>query len=120
MKFLSALIGFILAVLALCFALANRQTATINLWPLDMAVEAPVYLLSLGTLFVGLMMGAVVAWLYMIPHRLRARRLHKDVILLNDKIHDLQQTVLAPEHAARKPHLPFLTSKSLRRFWEPR
>lgn len=122
MKLLSALIGFIIAVLALCFALSNRQMATLSLWPFDLEVQAPIYLLSLGTLFAGLIIGAIITTLAMIPHRLQARRLHKDIAKLNDKILDLQQTIISPTSSQDdlQQQRPFLTSKSLRRFWTPK
>ncbi len=117
MKLLSGLIGFIIAVIALCFALANRQTATLSLWPFGVEVDAPLYLLSLGTLFVGLLIGALVVWLSMIPHRLRTRRLHHDIAALNAKIVELQQTVLAPNRMDEHLHAP---AKLNWRFWEPK
>lgn len=119
MKILTGLIGLTLAVLALCFALANRQTAIISLWPFGVEVEAPLYLLSLGTLFIGLVVGAIVVWLSMIPHRMRTRRLQKDIACLNQKIIDLQQTVLAPMPTTSLLSTPFSSaSKSLSRFWK--
>lgn len=117
MKILSGIIGFLLATVALCFAFSNRQPVTISLWPFDLALEAPLYLLSLGTLFMGLLFGAVVAWLMMIPHRLQSRRLHKDIANLNQKIIDLQQTVLAPRRDMDTLPAP---SKWDWRFWEPK
>ena len=66
------LFGFILLLLALAFAISNRQSATISLWPFDAQVEAPLYLLTLGLLLIGLLLGAGFAWLSMLPHWLAA------------------------------------------------
>ncbi len=100
MKFISGLIGLIIMLLALCFALANRQSATISLWPFEVELQAPLYLLTLGTLFAGIVLGAVIAWFLALSHRLEARRLRKDIAVLNQKILDVQQSVLPPTHDA--------------------
>ena len=114
MKIVSGSIGLVLIVLALCFALANRQAATISLWPFGVDLTAPLYLLSLGTLFLGLLAGALIAWLFMLPHRFTARRLRKDIALLRSKIEGLQQTVIEP---IRKDSFFLSEPKSKRRFW---
>src|ERR1700733_4241560 len=93
MKLFSGLFGFILLLLALAFAISNRQAATISLWPFDAQVEAPLYLLTLGLLFIGLLLGAGFAWLSMMPHWLAARRLRGDITHLHDKLEELQQTI---------------------------
>ncbi len=115
MKLFSGLIGLIILVLALCFALANRQSSTISLWPFGVEVVAPLYLLTLGTLFCGFLAGAIIAWFNMLPHRLNARRLRKEIALLHEKIGDLQQTVLAPRQADASLLTP---PKPKWRFWE--
>jgi uncharacterized integral membrane protein len=92
MRFISWLLGAIVLFIALCFALANRQHTTISLWPLDLEVEAPLYLLSLGTLLMGLFVGAVISWFSVLPYRLEARRLRREIMALRDKIDDLQQS----------------------------
>jgi uncharacterized integral membrane protein len=115
MKLLSGLIGFIVAVLATCFALNNRQTAVVSLWPFDLEVQAPVYLLTLGMLFLGLGIGALVAWLNMIPHRRRAKKLQKEILVLNKQIVGLQQAMTPP----RLHDENFMALPKIRwRFWE--
>ncbi|MDP9126722.1 MAG: lipopolysaccharide assembly protein LapA domain-containing protein [Pseudomonadota bacterium] len=105
MKLFTGLIGFVILLLAISFALANRQPAVISLWPFGVEIEAPLYILTLGTLFFGLLLGAFVAWLNLLPHRFQARRLRKDLAKLQGKIEDLQQTVLPP-HRGDEHHEP--------------
>lgn len=69
-----------LAILALmvpiaAFAVANRQTVAVDLWPFALSVELPVYLLSLGTLAFGLVVGALVFWLPLVALKRRHRGL---------------------------------------------
>ncbi len=116
MKAFSWLLTIILLLLALSFALANRQSATVSLWPFDIELMAPLYLISLGTLFTGLLIGAAFGWIGTLSHRFEARRLRKDIAGLRDKIEELQ-------HAARKhEHHPILSAsnrpKLKWRFWE--
>jgi uncharacterized integral membrane protein len=60
-------------VLAVVFAVSNRDPATIDLWPLDMTLVVPMYLIVLLTLFVGFLLGAIVAWISAGSARGRAR-----------------------------------------------
>lgn len=44
------------------FAVSNRGTLTLRLWPLPYEIDMPVYALVLGAVFVGFLIGAAVAW----------------------------------------------------------
>lgn len=50
-----------IVLLAVVFSVANRGPVEIDLWPLDLRVALPLYLLLLLSLFVGLLLGLVVA-----------------------------------------------------------
>lgn len=52
------LIGLPLALLVVLFAVANRQPVALELWPLPWSVALPVYLVVLGALALGLVVGA--------------------------------------------------------------
>ncbi len=52
-----------LALAAAALAVANRQDVTLSLDPLPFAYQAPLYLIVLGALFVGLVTGIAGAWL---------------------------------------------------------
>jgi uncharacterized integral membrane protein len=56
------LIG-LLALLLIVFAVANRNTVTLTLWPLPIAIDAPLYLVVLLTLLVGFLLGELAAWM---------------------------------------------------------
>jgi uncharacterized integral membrane protein len=76
-KVLSWLVGIPIALLAVLFAVSNRQAVVIDPWPLPWEVTIPLYLLVLGALAVGLVIGAVIAWLSAAGTRGRARRDHR-------------------------------------------
>lgn len=63
MRILSWTVGVPVAVIAVTFAVANRHPVRIELWPLPVQVEAPLYLAVLGTFLLGIVLGAVAAWL---------------------------------------------------------
>jgi uncharacterized integral membrane protein len=92
MKLISWLITAALIFLAMAFALSNRQSVNVSMWPLNVAIQAPLFLLSLGTLFFGMLIGAVIGWLSSLPHRAQARRLRNDIASLHEQIEDLQRT----------------------------
>jgi len=97
MKLFSGLIGIIVLVVALCLTLANRESVTLNLWPFGVGLTAPLCVLTLGPLFIGILFGALLAWIIMLPQRFRAHRLGKDVAALHEQLKAMQQRVLAPE-----------------------
>lgn len=117
MKLISALFGFVVAVVFLAFALSNRQTLDVSLWPFDTEISAPVFILVLGSLALGIVIGGGIIWLQHMPHRFRARRLGKDVVVLSDRVLELERELesLRPKEANKK--IPLLVGTKWR-FWE--
>lgn len=62
-KYLSWIVTLPLALVAVVFAVANRDAATLNIWPLGIALEAPLFILVLGSALIGLLAGGLIAWL---------------------------------------------------------
>ncbi|WP_337997594.1 LapA family protein [Oleispirillum naphthae] len=60
MRILTWIIGLPLAAVAVAFAVANRQTVELDLWPLPISVGLSVYLAVLGALVVGLILGLLL------------------------------------------------------------
>ena len=56
-------VTFIAAAVLVSFAIANRATVSLGLWPLPFVLEAPVYLLVLLTLLTGSCIGAAYVWI---------------------------------------------------------
>jgi len=116
MKFLSALLGLLIFVASLIFALSNQQSVTVNLWPFDLEMTAPLYVMTLGALAVGLLVGSFYIWLTALPHRFTARRLGKDLALLTAKIVELEHE-LEP-HRAREKDSQLLLPSPRWKFWK--
>jgi uncharacterized integral membrane protein len=78
-RLVTALVLILVALLLIAFAVANRQVVTISLDPFDQANPAlvfsqPMYLLVLGLLIAGVLLGGCAAWLRQAKWRGRARR----------------------------------------------
>ena len=73
MRWLGGLAALPPAVLIAVFAVANRQDMRLELWPLPWAVDLPAYLAVLGSLVVGMALGAAAMWLSGHGVRRRAR-----------------------------------------------
>lgn len=117
MKILSALLGFILIIVALIFALSNRQNVELSLWPFDVMIAAPLYIMTLGALGFGLLLGGGFVWLGTLQHKYKARHLAKDVVTLSDKILQLEEE-LKPHRARLAAETPPRIAGPKWRFWE--
>jgi uncharacterized integral membrane protein len=93
------LIVLLAAVLAL-FAASNRGPVTLALWPLSFAIEAPLYLAVLGSVLLGLMFGALAAWVAGRRRRREARQRGRRIAALE---HELTATQAQLPDAAETP-----------------
>jgi lipopolysaccharide assembly protein A len=117
MKIITTLFSFAIFLVSLLFALDNFQRVSVSLWPFDLALDAPLYILVLGALTVGLLLGGLFIWLNYLPHRFVARRLGKDVVTLSNRILDLERE-LEQLRAKNSDNTPPLLVTSKWRFWE--
>jgi uncharacterized integral membrane protein len=62
-RFLKTLILLPVTGLILVFAVSNRQTASLSLWPLPYEIDTPVFFLVLAPLALGILLGGVAAWM---------------------------------------------------------
>ena len=86
MKFLSWIGLAIVAVVLILFAISNRGTVSVGLWPLPALVELPLYLVLLGTLLVGFIVGELAAWMRSWRWRREARRGRERIAMLECEI----------------------------------
>lgn len=73
MKHLSWIITVPLLAVAVIFAVNHRRMVEIDLWPLPLAVQPPLYMIVLGAIFIGFLLGGLVVWWSQGRHRRRAR-----------------------------------------------
>ena len=75
-------ITLIAAAVLVPFAIANRATVSLGVWPLPFLLEAPVYLLVLLTLLAGFCIGAAYGWFAGHWSRRELRRLRRRMEVL--------------------------------------
>jgi len=107
-RFLAWLIGIPVAVLAILFAVVNRHMVTVDLWPLPWTIGLPLFLMVLGALGLGMMLGGGVLWISGSAARSRARaearranRLDTRVRVLETENERLNQLVSASAASPR-------------------
>jgi uncharacterized integral membrane protein len=112
-KILMALVLVPLAIVAVMFAVANRQAATVSFDPFDTAqpayaVTLPLFILIFGTLILGVLVGGIAAWLRQAKWRRIARRLDDDVVELKREVNTMRQHPVSPQRTelAQLPVVP--------------
>ncbi len=109
MRFLLPLVLLLLAVLAVAFAVPNRHVVPLNLWPFRLELQAPLFLMVLGALALGLLAGVLGGWLgasgtrrRLRQERERAERLEAEVARLKRD----QALAQAPVPGSLPPRAP--------------
>ena len=97
-----------LPVLLACilFALDNRGTLVLGLWPVPWKYSLPVYVWMLGAIVVGFLFGGLVAWLNAHNKRAALHRARLEVERLEADVAELQRRLTAAEAAQRPPAAP--------------
>jgi putative membrane protein len=87
MKYLWWVVLAIVAIVLILFAISNRQTVSLSLWLLPgAAIEMPLYLLVLGTLLLGFIVGELTGWIGGWRWRREARRGRERIAMLEREI----------------------------------
>ena len=95
MKRLSWVLTLPLMAVAVVFAIANREVVVLDLWPLAMTIQAPLFVLVLGSAVAGLLAGAIVAWFSGGSTRRRAREARRHAAELEREVARLRDAVEA-------------------------
>jgi putative membrane protein len=87
MRFLWWIALALVAVILILFAISNRETVSLSLWLLPgAALELPLYLLVLGTLVVGFLIGQLAGWIGGWRWRREARRSRDRIAMLEREL----------------------------------
>ncbi len=79
MKRFSWILTLPLIVVAVVFAIANREPITLDLWPLEASPRLPLFVILLACVAFGLAVGGLATWLSAAPARQRARQARRRV-----------------------------------------
>ena len=53
----------VIATFLILFAVSNRDTVSVGLWPLPFLIDVPLYMLSFLSLAIGALIGVATAWI---------------------------------------------------------
>lgn len=102
-RLISWLIMVPLAIVVVVFTIANRSVVSLDLWPMPVAIDVPVFLLGLVGCLVGFLAGAVISWFSGGHRRATNRRLVRQLeaaqrqeTVLRDRIAKLEQAQPSP------------------------
>lgn len=101
MRILSWSVGLALALVIVLFAISNRQWVDLGLWPLEGKLALPLFVPVLVCAFLGLLVGAFIAWLSAGHWRRLARQGSHRTRELELRIRTLEERRIAAEAAPR-------------------
>ena len=104
-KIVAAVILIPLAIVIIAFAVANRQIVTVSLDPFSSehpatSLTLPLFVLVIGLLIAGVLIGGAASWLRHGHLRRTARRFERDIRELRSELASLRHT---PSGSARVP-----------------
>ncbi len=91
-----------LAVVAVSFAVSNREPVGLMLWPLPQELMLPTFVIVLAPLVVGILLGGLIAWLSAGRHRDLARIRKDKLDELGRKVISLQERQASLDEAAHR------------------
>ena len=86
MAFLRGLIALPLIVVVVLFAVTHTEKVPVSINPFESAVEYPLYVVALGFLAVGFLLGAMIAWISMSKLRRENRARGKKIKKLEKEL----------------------------------
>jgi uncharacterized integral membrane protein len=105
MKILSRALLLLFILVGVLVAVSNPQTVELALWPLPQIILMPVYLLVVGLLLLGVLIGLGIGWWAARHHRRRAREATGEAARLAREATHLRNS-LAAQQAAPSPAGP--------------
>ena len=111
MRILGWVIGVLVAIVAIVFAVRNHQILTLDLWPVPFELTAPLFALVLASVLVGLLLGWLFAWIGGGRWRRLARQRGRDIAALRTTVAQLRAerskaTARPGDATERPPALP--------------
>ncbi len=92
-----------LTLVAVLFAISNRDIVELGLWPLPDRIAVPLYLVALGALAAGFLAGGAVAWFGAGRARRRARAAERRAAAQKREIEALERRLAAIERSPTPP-----------------
>jgi len=96
MKILFWIFVLLVALVLALFAVSNRESVALGLWPVPFLVEIPLYVAMLAALSVGFVLGELAAWISGRRRRREARRRRRQLASLEGELRATQAQLLGP------------------------
>ena len=97
MKILFWLFVLIVALVLAMFAVSNRESVALGLWPVPFLIEIPLYVAVLAALAIGFLIGEFAAWIAGSRWRREARRHARRIASLESELRATQAQLVGPE-----------------------
>lgn len=99
MRFFYWLVAIPLTLIAVSFAVSNREAVTLEIWPVPYVLDMPLYLVGLGGLLLGFLSGGFISWISAGRTRSRARQAERRVKEQDRELRDLRAQLLDTKRA---------------------
>ncbi len=86
MSFIRWIIGFLIAVIVTAFVVSNRHEAALYFSPLHPPLEFPLYVIGLGLLAFGFLLGSFTVWINSASVRQTRRKQSKHIKTLEKEL----------------------------------
>lgn len=108
LRILSWIVGIPVAAAVVAFAVANRGSVKLSLLPLPFEIELPLYLVVLGAMLAGLILGGLIAWLSAGRLRRRVRQSAREAEASSREAQALREKIerLEADPPAKRANLP--------------
>jgi uncharacterized integral membrane protein len=96
MKILFWIFVLLVALMLALFAVSNRESVALGLWPVPFLIEIPLYVAMLAALAVGFVIGEFAAWIAGRRWRREARRRRRHIASLEGELRATQAHLVGP------------------------
>ena len=103
MKYISWILGVLLAIVVVTFSVNNLGTIAVDLWPIDIVAQWPIYIVILIAILFGFLYGAAVMWLSGHGARRDARRQRGEARRLTRELESFKRQPATPTEEAVPP-----------------
>lgn len=112
MALIRNIIGGLIAIALIAFAVTNRQTTSLVYSPLHEPLELPLYLITLLFMGLGFTLGAVIVWINLGKTRKTQRQQSKSIKALEKEVEQLKDKTEKPAKPSNEffPALPKATT----------
>jgi lipopolysaccharide assembly protein A len=97
MRLLTWLVGVVVAVVTVLFAISNRMPISITVWPFPFAIDVGLYIIVIAAVFSGFLVGALLTWVAAGKHRRRVRKQRVEIRALEGELADVRARLVSQD-----------------------